>query len=124
MQCRAHVAQLGRNYSELQSLGADVLVVLGDDLEHARRYAQFLHTPFPVLADPGRAVYRQFGLEKVYLVIQRTASLVVDRGGVIRYMRRATNPLTWLQEIGGLMQAVHDIASAGSQHHQFSEGPE
>lgn len=115
---------MGRNFSELQSLGADVLVILGDDLEHARRYAQYLHTPFPVLADPGRGVYHQFGLEKAYLVIQRTASLVVDRGGVIRYMHRATNPLTWLQEIGGLMQAVHAVANAGNPLHQYSESPE
>lgn len=106
MQCRAHVAQLGRMYKDFQAAGADVLVILGDTPDRARRYAESLHTPFPVLADPDRDVYRRFGLEKALLVVQRTASVVVDRQGVIRYIKRATNPMTWLQESRELLDAI------------------
>lgn len=106
MQCRAHVAQLGRMYEDFQAAGADVLVILGDTPERARRYAEALKTPFPVLADPDRRVYGQYGLEKALFIMQRTASVVVDRQGVIRYIKRATNPMTWLQESRELLDAI------------------
>ena len=54
--------------------------------------------PFPILADPSHDVYHRFDLERAYLLIQRTASVVVDRSGRIACLRRATNALTWLQE--------------------------
>jgi peroxiredoxin Q/BCP len=110
MQCRVHVAQLGRLYKDFQAAGAEVLIILGDSPDRALRYSESLHTPFPVLADPERDVYKVFGLEKALLVIQRTASVVVDREGVIRYIKRATNPMTWLQESQELLDATRALA--------------
>src|SRR5947209_1788116 len=112
MQCRAHVAQLGRLYPEFHAAGAEVLVILGDPVERAARYGKALNVPFPILADPERAVYHQFGLEKAYLVMQRTAAVVVDRNGTIRYLKRATNPMTWLQESPELLRVVQSLANA------------
>src|SRR5512143_1070105 len=106
MQCRAHVAQLGRLYKEFQAAGAEILVIVGDTPEHARKYAELLKSPFPVLADPARSIYHSYDLEKALLVIQRTASVVVDRQGVIRYIKSATNPMLWLQESGELLNFV------------------
>ena len=70
MQCRAHVAQLGRMYQNFQAAGAEVLVILGDTPERARRYAETLKAPFPVLADLDRSIYHRFDLEKSLIVIQ------------------------------------------------------
>lgn len=109
MQCRSHVAQLGRLYKDFQAAGAEVLVILGDTPKRASKYAELLKTPFPVLADPDRSVYYQFDLEKALFVIQRTASVVVDRGGFIRYIKRTTNPMTWLQESHELLEFVRAI---------------
>src|SRR5690348_3111684 len=109
MQCRSHVAQLGRLYSQFQAADAEVLVVLGDTLERATRYAASLQVPFPVLADPNHEIYHRFDLERVYLVIQRTASVVVDRDGTIRYLKRATNPQTWLKESQELLEVVQGL---------------
>jgi peroxiredoxin Q/BCP len=109
MQCRVHVAQLGRLYKDFQAAGAEVLIILGDTPDRALRYSESLHTPFPVLADPERDVYKVFGLEKALLVIQRTASVVVDREGVIRYIKRATNPMTWLQESQELLDTTRAL---------------
>ena len=106
MQCRSHVAQLGRLYKDFQAAGAEVLVILGDTPDRARKYAETLKTPFPVLADPDRSVYHQFDLEKALFVIQRTASVVVNRESVIRYIKRATNPMTWLQDSHELLEFV------------------
>jgi hypothetical protein len=50
-------------------------------------------------------------MEKVSLVIQRTASVVVDRDGIIRYVRRATNPVAWLKESHELLGAVRGLGS-------------
>jgi peroxiredoxin len=106
MQCRAHVAQLGRMNDEFVKAGAQILVILGDTPDRARSYAETLKTPFPVLADPEREVYHRFELEKNFIGIQRTASVIVDQNGAILYLKRATNPMTWLQESKELLQAV------------------
>ena len=90
MQCRSHSAQLGRLYKEFKAANCEILLILGNPLEKAKRYADSLHLPFPVLADPERSIYRMYGLEKAMIFIQRTASVVIDRNGVIRYMKSAT----------------------------------
>jgi peroxiredoxin len=91
---------------EFVKAGAQILIILGDTLNRARSYAETLKTPFPVLADSERAVYQRFELEKNFIGIQRTASVIVDQNGLIRYIRRSINPMTWLQESKELLQAV------------------
>ncbi|OGO61608.1 MAG: hypothetical protein A2029_05230 [Chloroflexi bacterium RBG_19FT_COMBO_47_9] len=113
MQCRSHSAQLGRLYKEFQTADCEILLILGDSLEKAKRYVDILHLPFPVLADPERRVYHQYGLEKVMIFIQRTASIVLDRNGVIRYIKTATNPMVWLQESRGLLSFVKSMPKDG-----------
>jgi peroxiredoxin len=109
MQCRTHVAQLGRLYPEFRAAGAEVLVILGDTLDRAARYGTSLHLPFPVLADPAHEVYHRFDLERVYLLVQRTASAVVDRNGKIAYLKRAANPQAWLKESQELLQVIQGL---------------
>ena len=109
MQCRTHVAQLGRLYPEFQAAGAEVLVILGDSEDRATRYGAALHAPFPILADPVHEVYHRFDLERVFLVVQRTAAVVVDRNGRIAYLKRATNPQAWLKESQELLQVVQGL---------------
>jgi peroxiredoxin len=106
MQCRSHVAQLGRLNDELVKAGVQILIILGDTPERASKYAETLKTPYPVLADPERVIYHRFELQKNFIGIQRTASIVVDQNGVIRYIKRTVNPMTWLQESKEIVQAV------------------
>ena len=91
---------------EFVKAGVKILVILGDTLERARRYAETLKAPFPVLADPERAIYHRFELQKNFIGIQRTASVIVDQNGVIQYLKRTINPNTWLQESKELLKAV------------------
>jgi len=116
IQCRTHVAQLGRIYKEFQTANTEVLVILGETIERAKQYAQTLKTPFPVLADPDREVYRRYGLEKALFVIQRTSSVVIDRKGIVRYMKSATNPMLWLQESKELLFTVNDLGTKAELH--------
>jgi peroxiredoxin len=106
MQCRYHVAQLGRLNDEFVKAGVQVLVILGDSPERARKYAEALKAPFPVLADPERSIYHQFELTKNFIGIQHTASVIVDPQGVISYIKRAMNPMTWLQESKELVRII------------------
>ena len=97
-QCRTHVAQLGRMYEQFKEAGTEVIVILGEGMEKAREYADGVGLPFPILCDPDRAVYSLYELEKYFLLFQRTASLVVDKDGIVRYLKRTTVPHVWLQE--------------------------
>jgi peroxiredoxin len=100
---------------DFQAAGAEILVILGSTLDQARSYARQLKAPFPVLADPDRTIYHLFDLEKAFILIQRTASVVVDRQGVILYMKRATNPMLWLQESGELLTFVVGLGLASKK---------
>lgn len=97
-QCRTHVAHLGRMYSQFHEAGTEVIVILGEGEEKAREYAESIGLPFPILCDPDRAVYHLYELEKYFLLFQRTASLIVDKDGIVRYLKRTTVPNVWLQE--------------------------
>jgi peroxiredoxin len=101
---------LGRQFEEIKSTGTEVLLILGAKVERAQKYAESLHLPFPVLSDPERQVYRRYGLNKALLVMQRTASILLDRDGIIRYIHTATNPMTWLSEHRVLIQKIREIA--------------
>ncbi len=83
-----------------------VLVIIGEPLERARKYAESLKAPFPVLADPERTIYHRFELTKNFIGIQHTASVIVDPNGVITYIKRALNPMTWLQESKELVRVI------------------
>lgn len=91
---------------DLLKSGLHVLVILGDSLALAKQYASQLKAPFPILADPTREVYHRYELTKNFIGLQRTASILLDEQGVIRYLKRIYNPLTWLQEYRELLQVV------------------
>ena len=105
MQCRHHAAQLGKLYNELQEQDTEVLVIGGGSSERAAKLKKSLKLPMPVLADADRAVYLSYGLDKAMLIVQRSASLLVDKQGVVRYFHKATNPNNSVDK-ASLMEAV------------------
>jgi peroxiredoxin len=112
MQCRSHAAQLGHLYQEFTAADCEILLVLGNPLDKAKSYSEIFSLPFPVLSDPQRMVYHQYGLEKELIFLQRTASIIVDKEGIIRYIKTATNPMLWLQESRQLLDFVESMSSA------------
>ena len=111
MQCRSHAAQLGRLYNEFKAANCEILLILGEPVDKAKRYAESLHLPFPVLSDPERKIYHQYGLGKSFF-LQRTSSVVIDRSGSIRYIKNTTNPMVWLQESQEVVKFVKTLATA------------
>lgn len=108
-QCRTHVAQLGRMYDQFREAGTEIIVILGEELDKAREYADAIGLPFPILSDPNREIYHLYELEKYFLLFQRTASLVVDKDGIVRYLKRTTVPNVWLQESRELFGFVDSL---------------
>lgn len=108
-QCRTHVAHLGKLYDQFKEEHTEVIVVLGEGMEKAREYAESIHLPFPIFCDPDREVYHLYELEKYFLLFQRTASLVVDKHGIVRYLKRTTVPNVWLQESRELLGFVFSL---------------
>ena len=109
MQCRSHAAQLSRLYPDFKAANVEILLILGEMVDKAKRYAESLHLTFPVLSDPTRGVYQQYGLNKT-LFIQRTASVVVDCNGIIQYIRAVINPMPWLQESRQVLDFVKSMS--------------
>ena len=93
-----HVARLRQLYDRLHAANLAVLVIGGGSREGAIRLQQRLQLPFPVLADPERAVFGRYGLDKVLHVIQRSGTVLVDAQGVIRHLHRVTLPAEALDE--------------------------
>ena len=108
MQCRSYAAQLGRLYDELQSQQTDVLVIGGGKQAKAEALKKSLKLPYPVLADSDRSVYLSYGLDKAILVVQRSASILVDKQGVVRYFNKVANPNNSVNK-DELLQAVADL---------------
>ncbi len=89
-----HTVQLGQAATRIHERDAEVLVLGPGGAERARWLARLVRAPFPVAADPGREVFRAYGYaRRVVSMIQQSGTVVVDRAGVVRLVRRATNPL-------------------------------
>ncbi|HCK64743.1 MAG TPA: hypothetical protein DHW49_00625, partial [Anaerolineae bacterium] len=56
-QCKTHVTQLGKMYDQFREANTEVIVILGEDVNKSKEYAESIKLPFPILADPDRAVY-------------------------------------------------------------------
>ena len=89
-----------------------MLVVLGAPLDRARQYALEVKAPFPILADPDRSIYHLYDLERTLGIVQQTASIIIDRAGIIRYHKHTTNPMTWLEEAKQLISVVQHLPHA------------
>jgi len=106
-----HAVQLGLARPRLAALGAAHLVLVPGTPDPARKIAKLLRATFPVLADPGRAVFRAYGLGRRLVVIQQSGSALVSRGGSLAYLRRSTAPRRAL-DFDALMKAVEAESGA------------
>ncbi len=61
------MAQLCQHQEELEQLNTRVLVISFSDEYWARGWLEETQSPFPLLLDPERSVYRAYGLERSVL---------------------------------------------------------
>jgi peroxiredoxin len=96
---------LGQARRELEAKDVGLVLVGPGDVGQAAWLAKLIRAPFPVAADPVRAVYEAFGLVRGALGLQQTGTFLIDRDGILRLARRATNPIAAL-DLGELREAV------------------
>jgi peroxiredoxin len=99
---------LGLHHQKLREHNVEVLVIGGGGQARAQAMVSKFRLPFPVLADPDREVYRQYYLSKKLVMMQQSGTMLIDKQGVIRYIKRFTNPQAWMgsREIAHLLEAA------------------
>jgi peroxiredoxin Q/BCP len=84
--CIAEVCAYRDNYGEIRRLGGAILGVSFDSRESHDRFIAHYSLPFPLVADTGRALSRQYGAvrwEGPWPWAKRV-TYVIDRNGIIR----------------------------------------
>ena len=84
--CTAEACGFRDSYGELQTLGAEVWGVSGDDAVSHRRFATRHQLPFPLLSDGDQALRRAFGVPKTLGLLPSRVTYVIDGEGVIRHV--------------------------------------
>jgi peroxiredoxin len=82
----------------LDSLGATVVVIGSGPVLSLRLATRWLRLPWPIVRDPDRSVYRQYGLARPLGLIQQSGTFVVDRDGILRYAHGGLNPWDALRQ--------------------------
>ncbi len=111
MTCQAHASSLAKRSSDFKSMGVRLFVIGGGSLEDAKKMATNLKLPFPVLADTDRSTYAKFNLGKALVMLQKSATFLIDAGGIVRYAHRSALPAGSL-EMDGLVKAASEISQA------------
>jgi len=88
--CRKWMSEIERNMPELEKRGARAVAIMAQDPARMQEYLKSHSHPFPVLADTGRKVVKEYGvyvranLESIN--IARPANFVLDAAGTIRFI--------------------------------------
>jgi peroxiredoxin Q/BCP len=65
--CNLRVHELIQRYPEFHAQGLHLLAIFQSPRESIRQYVGKQETPFPLLADPARTLYRRYGVESSWL---------------------------------------------------------
>jgi peroxiredoxin len=77
--CNLHMHQIASRHDEISKAGVTEVVVFHSTADRLRRYVDDL--PFALVADPERALYREFGVHNsVRGVLNRNVASAVSRG--------------------------------------------
>ena len=97
---------MGRAYSDLRALGAEVIAIGTGQPGQAREYQRRLDLPYPVLADPEGSSYQRFQVGRWALgILRQSAIFVIDRQGRIVYRHVVNNPRTAM-DLDGVRAAL------------------
>jgi thioredoxin-dependent peroxiredoxin len=79
------LSRLSDDYLFFRGLEADILAISPDDVETVRDTATRYKLPFKLLADPGKAVIREYGVYDDLENGDDASIFLIDRSGRIRY---------------------------------------
>ena len=84
--CTMEACAFRDNYAELQSLGAEVWGVSGDDAGSHQRFATRHQLPYPLRVDQGNGLRKACGVPSVLGFLPGRVTYVIDGSGVIRHI--------------------------------------
>jgi thioredoxin-dependent peroxiredoxin len=82
--CTAETIEFGRRYSDIRSLGGEVLGVSSDSVESHGRFAAKCDAGFTMLADAGGKVREMYGAKGSLGLIPGRVTFVIDKEGIVR----------------------------------------
>jgi peroxiredoxin Q/BCP len=84
--CTMEACAFRDSYADLQTLGAEVWGVSGDDASSHQRFAGKHQLPYPLLVDTGNQLRRAYGVPAVLGLLPGRVTYVIDGQGVIRHV--------------------------------------
>ena len=84
--CTMEACAFRDSYADLQTLGAEVWGVSGDDASSHQRFAGKHQLPYPLLVDTGNQLRRAYGVPSVLGLLPGRVTYVIDGQGVIRHV--------------------------------------
>jgi peroxiredoxin Q/BCP len=84
--CTAEACSLRDGHGAILAAGAVVLGVSADSAASHAAFAKRFALPFPLLADPGKAIIKAYGVRMPVLGVAKRVTFVIDKEGVIRHV--------------------------------------
>ncbi len=111
--CNLHLHSLGKRFADIQAAGILEVAVFHSSREEMLHYQAQL--PFDCIADPSKALYRQFGVETSISALLHPAVLWAGFRGILttgKFYKKAENgifglPADFLMARGGEVLAAH-----------------
>ena len=94
-------------YTAFTDIGAEVLGISSDNEQSHLKFAEKYKLPFPLLADTGGAVRKQFKVPKSLGLLPGRVTFVIDRQGVIRHVFNSQlNPTKHVDEAIAVLKTL------------------
>ena len=102
--CTAEACSFRDQYQDFQDLGAEVVGVSSDSEASHQKFTQKHRLPFPLLADSGGKVRKQYEVPRALLgLLPGRVTFVIDKQGIIQYifnsMSRATDHVAQAKDV-------------------------
>lgn len=105
--CTAETKLFGENYERLLALGAEVIGISSDTAESHMKFANVCNARFPLLADQGGRVRKQYGVQASLGLVPGRVTFMIDRNGIVRHIFSSqVNPR---KHVGEAMQALEQV---------------
>ncbi|RYZ16978.1 MAG: peroxiredoxin, partial [Chitinophagaceae bacterium] len=96
--CTVQSCNLRDNYALLQQAGYQVIGISPDDVASHKKFEEKFSLPFPLLADPKRAIIEQYGVwgeKNMYgntvIGLHRTTFVIDEKGVIAKIFLRPRN---------------------------------
>ena len=94
-------------YTAFTDIGAEVVGISSDSEQSHRSFADKYRLPFPLLADAGGAVRKQFGVPKSLGLLPGRVTFVIDKQGTIRHVFNSQlNPTKHVDEAIAVLKTL------------------